>query len=135
MRSTSCAASSRLSADSPTRKETYSNAAGAVLVRNVLGSMNAVNGPGTSWQSIAENTKLVVMFGGLPLRNMQVTPGGAVEHHTREWLHRVKDAGVKFVNLSPMRDDAAAFLEAEWLAPRPHSDTAIMLAIDAYAGR
>src|ERR1019366_2970206 len=37
--------------------------------------------------------------------------------------------GVQFCNISPMRDDAAAFLEAEWLAPRPHSDTAIMLAL------
>ena len=110
-------------------RDTYSNAAGAVIVRNVLGSMNAVNGPGTSWQSIAEHTKLVVMFGGLPIRNTQVTPGGAVEHRTREWLGRVKAAGVKFCNISPMRDDAAAFLDAEWLAPRPHSDTAIMLAL------
>ncbi len=110
-------------------RETYSNAAGAVLVKNVLGTHNAINGPGTSWQSIAEHTRLVVMFGGLPLRNTQVTPGGAVEHRTREWLHRVKAAGVKFCNLSPMRDDAAAFLEAEWLAPRPHSDTAIILGL------
>ena len=110
-------------------RETYSNAAGAVLVRNVLGSLHALNGPGTSWQSIAEHTKLVVMFGGLPIRNTQVTPGGAVEHRTREWLQRMKAAGVKFCNISPMRDDAAAFLDAQWLAPRPHSDTAIMLAL------
>jgi biotin/methionine sulfoxide reductase len=110
-------------------RDTYSNAAGAVLVKNVLGTPHAINGPGTSWQSIAEHTKLVVMFGGLPIRNTQVTPGGAVEHRTREWLQRVKAAGVKFCNISPMRDDAASFLEAEWLAARPHSDTAIMLAL------
>ncbi|MGC1529674.1 MAG: molybdopterin-dependent oxidoreductase, partial [Bradyrhizobium sp.] len=29
-------------------RDTYSNAAGAVLVKNVLGSMQAMNGPGTS---------------------------------------------------------------------------------------
>jgi len=110
-------------------RDTYSNAAGAVLVKNVLGTPNAINGPGTSWQSIAEHTRLVVMFGGLPIRNTQVTPGGATEHRTREWLQRLKAAGVEFCNLSPMRDDAAAFLDAEWLAPRPHSDTAIMLAL------
>jgi biotin/methionine sulfoxide reductase len=110
-------------------RDTYSNAAGAVLVKNVLGTPNAINGPGTSWQSIAQHTRLVVMFGGLPIRNTQVTPGGATEHRTREWLQRLKAAGVEFCNLSPMRDDAAAFLDAEWLAPRPHSDTAIMLAL------
>ena len=34
-------------------RETYSNAAGAVLVKRVLGSLQSLNGPGTSWQSIA----------------------------------------------------------------------------------
>jgi biotin/methionine sulfoxide reductase len=110
-------------------RETYSNAAGAVLVKRVLGSLQSLNGPGTSWQSIAENTKLIVMFGGVPIRNTQVTPGGPAEHRSRGWLQRVKAAGVKFCNISPMRDDAAAFLEAEWIAPRPHSDTAIMLGL------
>ena len=110
-------------------RDTYSNAAGAVLVKNVLGSLQAMNGPGTSWKSIADHADLVVMFGGMPTRNTQVTPGGVGEHTTRGWLHQVKAAGVEFCNISPMRDDAAAYLDAEWIAPRPHSDTALMLAL------
>ena len=110
-------------------RDTYSNAAGAVLVKNVLGSLQAMNGPGTSWKSIADHADLVVMFGGMPTRNTQVTPGGVGEHTTRGWLEQVKAAGVEFCNISPMRDDAASFLEAEWIAPRPHSDTALMLAL------
>ena len=110
-------------------RDTYSNAAGAVLVKNVLGSLNAMNGPGTSWKSIADHADLVVMFGGIPTRNTQVTPGGVGEHTTRGWLEKAKAAGVEFCNISPMRDDAAAFLDAEWIAPRPHSDTALMLAL------
>jgi biotin/methionine sulfoxide reductase len=110
-------------------RDTYSNAAGAVLVKNVLGSLQAMNGPGTSWKSIAHHADLVVMFGGMPTRNTQVTPGGVGEHTTRGWLQQVKAAGVEFCNISPMRDDAAAYLDAEWIAPRPHSDTALMLAL------
>jgi biotin/methionine sulfoxide reductase len=110
-------------------RDTYSNAAGAVLVKNVLGSIHAMNGPGTSWKSITDHADLVVLFGGVPTRNTQVTPGGMGEHITRGWLEKAKAAGVKFCNISPMRDDAAAFLEAEWIAPRPHSDTALMLAL------
>jgi biotin/methionine sulfoxide reductase len=110
-------------------RDTYSNAAGAVLVKNVLGNLQAMNGPGTSWQSIAEHADLVVMFGGVPIRNTQVTPGGMGEHRTRGWLEKAKAAGVEFCNISPMRDDAASFLDAEWIAPRPHSDTALMLAL------
>lgn len=110
-------------------RDTYSNAAGAVLVKNVLGNLQAMNGPGTSWQSIAEHADLVVMFGGVPIRNTQVTPGGMGEHRTRGWLQTAKAAGVEFCNISPMRDDAASFLNAEWIAPRPHTDTALMLAL------
>jgi biotin/methionine sulfoxide reductase len=110
-------------------RDTYSNAAGAVLVKNVLGNMHAINGPGTSWKSIAEHADLVVMFGGMPTRNTQVTPGGMGEHTTRGWLEQAKAAGVEFCNISPMRDDAPSFLDAEWIAPRPHSDTALMLAL------
>lgn len=110
-------------------RDTYSNAAGTVLVRNVLGSTQAMNGPGTSWKSVAENSDLVVMFGGLPIRNTQVAPGGMGEHTTRNWLETAKRAGVEFCNISPIRDDAADFLEAQWIAPRPNSDTALMLAL------
>ena len=109
--------------------DTYSNAAGAVLARRVLGSIQAIDGPGTSWSSIAANAGLVVMFGGIPLRNTQITVGGMGEHTSRHDMMEAKAAGVAFVNVNPIRDDAAAFLDAEWLAPRPGSDTAILLAM------
>src|SRR5262249_47459294 len=109
-------------------RDTYSNAAGVVLVKRVVGYAGAASG-GTSWQSIADHADLVVMFGGVPLRNLQVTTGGLGEHTTRRWLETAKAAGVAFCNISPMRDDAAVFLDAEWLAPRPNSDTAILLAL------
>jgi biotin/methionine sulfoxide reductase len=109
-------------------RETYSNAAAAVLVKRVVGYPGAAAG-GTSWQSIADHSELVVLLGGAPLRNMQVTTGGMGEHTTRRWLLKAKAAGVAFCNISPMRDDAAAFLGAEWLAPRPNTDTAILLAL------
>jgi biotin/methionine sulfoxide reductase len=109
-------------------RDTYSNAAGSVLVKHVVGSSDLVRG-GTSWRSIVEHTRLLVMFGGVPTRNTQVTPGGVGEHTTGRWLARARAAGVASCNISPMRDDAAASLGAEWLAPRPNSDTALMLAI------
>jgi biotin/methionine sulfoxide reductase len=109
--------------------DTYSNAAGAVLANRVLGGIQAIDGPATSWSSLAAHTELFVMFGGLPLRNTQITPGGLGEHTTRRWLCAAKANGAAFYNISPIRDDAASFLEAEWLAPRPGADTALMLAM------
>jgi|SRR5271166_2773017 len=83
------------------------------MVKNVLGSKHAMNGHGTSWKSIAEQADLVVKFGAVPVRNTQVTPGAMGEHTRRGWLHKANAAGVKFCNISPLRDDAAGFLNAE----------------------
>ncbi len=109
--------------------DNYSNAAGSVLARRVLGSSQAVDGPVTSWRSIIDHAQLIVAFGGIPTRNTQVTTGGLGEHRTRGWLAEAKAAGIQFVNIGPIRDDAAAYLAADWLAPRPGSDTAIVMAL------
>jgi biotin/methionine sulfoxide reductase len=109
--------------------DTYSNAAATLLVRRVLGNNQAIDGPLTSWRSVVENAELIVMFGGIPTRNTQITVGGMGEHTSRRWLHEAKAAGIVFCNISPMRDDVSAALGAEWLAPRPGSDTAFILAM------
>ena len=111
------------------RWDSYSFAAGMVIMPHVIGTRAAVVGPHTSWPSIVENTRLVVMFGGLPLKNTQVEHGGVAQHTSETWLRRAKEAGVAFVNISPIADDAPAFLDAEWLAPRPNSDTALLLGL------
>jgi biotin/methionine sulfoxide reductase len=110
-------------------RDSYSNAAGSIITRHVVGTSQIVDGPGTGWESIIDQADLVVMFGGVPLRNTQVRPGGPSEHTTRDFLIRAKRAGLRFCNISPIRDDASAFLDAEWIAPRPQSDTAIILAL------
>ena len=37
--------------------------------------------------------------------------------------------GVEFVNISPIRNDVIEMIEPEWIAPRPNTDSAIMLAL------
>ena len=109
---------------------TYSYAAAEVIVPHVFGhDWNFIRGGTNSWPVIARHTELVVSFGGIPLKNAQVSAGGLSSHATRGWLERCKRNGVAFVNISPLRDDAADFLEAEWLAPRPNTDTALMLGL------
>ena len=51
------------------------------------------------------------------------------EHATHKWLPRLKDAGIEFVSITPCRDDTADYLDAEWWAPRPNSDVALMLGL------
>ena len=111
-------------------KNTYSLAAGDVLLSHVIGmgtfeQMEA----NTPLSMVAEHTDLLVSFGGIPLKNSQVEGGGMGQHHVLSSLRQCQKRGVKFVNFGPIRSDMADFVEAEWHASRPNTDTAIMLGL------
>ncbi|MGR3717908.1 MAG: molybdopterin-dependent oxidoreductase, partial [Thermohalobaculum sp.] len=110
--------------------ENYSNAAASRLCPHVVGNFNdVVLDRATSWPVIVENTRLVVMFGGLPVKNAQVTSGGVGRHTMRGALREAAARGVEFVLISPIRSDAIPETGAEWLAPRPNTDMAVMLGL------
>jgi biotin/methionine sulfoxide reductase len=103
----------------------YSNACGEVILPHVIGRGQR---PST-WPDLATSGELVVAFGGLALKNGQVQSGGCGQHTVRDALREARAAGVEFVSLSPLREDAAEFLDAEILAPRPNTDVAVMLGL------
>ncbi len=108
----------------------YSTAAAQVIMPHVFGfKFLDMLDTMTAWPVIAEHSELVVMLGGIPLKNAQVNAGGIGRHVTRGWLERCRDNGVDFVNVSPLEEDAADFLDAEWLAVRPNTDTALLLGL------
>ena len=108
----------------------YSSGAMSVIVPHIFGIAGQVFAHrGPSWPVIAESTNLVVMFGGMPLKNAQVVNGGISKHSTRDWMQHCRESGVDFVNISPLREDAGDFLEAEWLSPVPSTDVALMLGL------
>ncbi len=106
---------------------TYSLAAAEVVMPHVLGNFQFLLDQTTSWQAIQSHTDLFVAFGGVRLDNSQINAGGVGSHCQREGLESSIKAGVKFVNLGPMRSDLEG--EAEWLPIRPGTDIAAMLGI------
>jgi biotin/methionine sulfoxide reductase len=107
----------------------YSFGAASVIVPHVVGTMEPVGGAVTTWPTIAKHTRLMVLFGGMPPKNAQVNLGGIGRHDAGDWLRRVRRAGVRFVNISPLRDDTTETLGSEWLALRPNTDMALMLGL------
>lgn len=107
----------------------YSFGAASVIVPRIVGTMEPVTGSVTSWPTIAKHTQLMVLFGGMSPKNGHVNKDGVGLHTTGDWHKKIRAAGVDFVSISPLRDDAAAILEAEWLAIRPNTDVALMLAL------
>ncbi len=109
--------------------DTYSNAAGSVVTPHVLGDDKAIRGPGTTWDQIAANTRLIVSFGGMPLKNLQIEAGGTGEHSSITAINNLAGLGIEFVCISPIRTDYSDELNAEWLPAIPGTDTAIMLGL------
>ena len=107
----------------------YSWGAAEIILKEVLGSADAVSDAATTWDSIVGTTDTFVAFGGLNPKNWNVTSGGAGHHHMPDHVRRAEQAGTKFVILSPVADDIPDGLNADWIALRPGSDTAVMLAL------
>ncbi|WP_372622222.1 molybdopterin-dependent oxidoreductase [Falsiroseomonas sp.] len=107
----------------------YSYGAGMTLMPHILGTNEVIQGPVTDWVSIRDNAKLMLCFGGLPLKNGLITSGGSGAHEYVPLMKAAAEAGVRFVNISPFRGDTAEFMGAEWVPIRPNSDAAMVFAM------
>lgn len=105
----------------------YSTAAAQVILPHVVAPWGQIELEQTTWQEIAEQSQLMVAFGGVPLRNTQVAYGGITEHQSKPGLLAARTAGVRFINISPLKSDLAG--GADWFAPRPGTDVAFMLGL------
>ena len=107
----------------------YSTAAAQAITPHVFGMhfLKLTWGNLNSWETIAEHTETLVMFGGISAKNSQVGLGGATRHETVDWLRRFADDGMRLVTVGPYRADTP--VASDWLPARPGSDTALMLAL------
>ena len=106
----------------------YSTSAAEVIMPHVLGMrFTDLMLQAPTVEDIAKHTRLVVCFGGIAMKNTQIMAGGLGAHTAGEQLQDLKQAGVRFVNVSPVKDDMADYLDAQWWPCRPNSDVAVML--------
>ncbi|MEM9636025.1 MAG: molybdopterin-dependent oxidoreductase [Pseudomonadota bacterium] len=107
----------------------YSYNAALVMMPYIVGPFRSHVAQATRWSVITKHSDLVVMFGGMALRNTQVSDGGVARHRMGDNIKACAEAGVKFVNISPLRTDMSEALGAKWLPANPGSDTALMLGL------
>ena len=111
-------------------RNTYSHAAAEVLWPYIVGESNKVfQDHMTSWPLVADHCELLVAFGGISKRPAQVTSSGTTMHETQDWVDRAAQNGCKIVSISPLRSDFASHIKADWIAPRPNTDCALILAL------
>lgn len=108
----------------------YSYGTSGALLPHVIGcSPSDLMAHATTWDVICDHTDLFVSFGGLSEKNTAIGPGGIARHSTRSAIERARKAGCQFVDITPIRDDAFIEASTQWIAPRPGSDAALMLAL------
>ncbi|MEV6770079.1 molybdopterin guanine dinucleotide-containing S/N-oxide reductase [Nocardia sp. NPDC051030] len=110
-------------------RNSYSLGASTVLLPHVLADMGTIMARATTKSVLAEHSRLIVAFGGLSPKNSAVSPGGVSRHNGRGWIETAQANGCRFVTVSPLRDDIPGEAQAEWIAARPGSDAALMLAL------
>lgn len=109
--------------------DTYSVAAGNVMLRHALGEDSASGGMATTLDGIAEHSETLVVFGSLSPRTAQSESGGLARHTLEIHLRRMVERGVRIILVSPLRDDIPDWVGAEWWPIRPNTDTALMLGL------
>ncbi|GAB2825452.1 molybdopterin-dependent oxidoreductase [Streptomyces daliensis] len=110
-------------------RDSYSLGASHVLLPHVVGDADAVLRAASSWPTVIENTELIVAFGGIPEKNVYVTPGGVTRHSAPVALRALAGRGVRAALVSPLRTDLPEDIRARWYPVVPGSDTALMLAL------
>lgn len=109
--------------------DSYSLGAGRVLMPHIATSMDESNASHTSWDVLEAHCSLFVSFGGVPLKNTRVSSSGAGRHRARAGLKRLREAGARIINIGPVGDNLGDGDAGEWIAIRPNTDTAMMLAL------
>ena len=107
----------------------YSKGCIEVTLPHVLGDTLRDRPDVPVWSDIEAHTDLFVAFGGVPLKNTQITPGGMVDHSIQGSMAACKKAGVAFVYVGAVRDDMSDSLGADWVSIRPNTDAAFMLGL------
>ena len=105
----------------------YSAGASNVLFPHILGPLEAITRRNVTWDQIVAHTDIVLAFGGMALKNSAVASGGVSRHIERDAMRRAHARGCTFITVGPLRDDLPEEAGAEWLAPIPGTDTALML--------
>ncbi|MFO1061462.1 MAG: molybdopterin-dependent oxidoreductase [Dongiaceae bacterium] len=105
----------------------YSTGAAQIVLPHVLGTLEVYEQQ-TVWPVVVESTQLMVFWGANPMLTNQI--GWVIpDHGGYEGLAALKAKGTKVICIDPLRSETCEYLGAEWIAPRPQTDVALMLGI------
>lgn len=105
----------------------YSTGASQIIMPYVVGSIEVYEQQ-TSFSSVLNNTQVIVIWGADPmitLRNAWTLNEGT----GLDFFEQLKKSGKHIISIDPVRNMSCDYLGAEWIAPLPNTDVALMLGI------
>lgn len=105
----------------------YSTGASQVIMPHVTGTIEVYEQQ-TSWPLVLSDSKIVVIWGANPLSTLRLA-WGITDSEGIEYLKQLKDSGKRIIHIDPVFNETAQMLNAEWIAPIPNTDVALMLGI------
>lgn len=105
----------------------YSTGASQVIMPHIVGTLEVYEQQ-TSWDLVMSDSKIVVLWGMNPLATLRLA-WGITDGEGIEYLKKLKGSGKRIIHIDPIYNESAKELKAEWIAPRPNTDVALMLGI------
>ncbi|MBK4713775.1 trimethylamine-N-oxide reductase TorA [Enterobacterales bacterium BIT-L3] len=105
----------------------YSTGAAQVIMAHVVGSMEVYEQQ-TAWPNVIENSKLVVLWGCNPLITLK-NSWNMPDHEGLAGFEALKKKGTRIISIDPIYNESARDLKAHWIAPRPYTDSAMIIGI------
>ncbi len=107
----------------------YSTGAVQVVMQHVLGN-NEVYQPSTHNTTILKHSDVVVLWGANPINTLKIT-WNTTDGSGLNFYHQLKQTNKTIIAIDPMRSETIEFFgdKAEWIAPKPMTDTALMMGI------
>lgn len=103
---------------------TYSYGASEVILPHVLGQDVAMDDLASPWSVIAQETDLILSFGGMPLKNAATAHSGVSRHTVRGHVDAFLRRGGDLVQIGPYRHELPG---SRWIPIEPGTDVAVML--------
>jgi trimethylamine-N-oxide reductase (cytochrome c) len=105
----------------------YSTGASQVIMPHVVGTLEVYEQQ-TTWPVVARDTELMVFWAANPIINCDIS-WQIADHGAWPGLDALKQKGTKVICIDPVRSETCAYLNAEWIPIRPHTDVAMMLGV------
>jgi trimethylamine-N-oxide reductase (cytochrome c) len=105
----------------------FSTGAAQVILPHVVGSVEVYEQQ-TTWPNVIDNSELVILWGCNPMVTLK-NSWNLPDHVGQQGFNALKKKGTRMISIDPVHTDSAQELGAEWISPRPYTDSAMLIGI------